>query len=340
MTLRQRIVSVFAVLAAFNLGAWAWALAAFHDRPVLLGIAMVVYGLGLRHAVDADHIAAIDNVTRKLMQDQQRPVGVGFFFALGHSSLVVLATAAVAGLAGALGRFEGWRAAGGLISTTVSALFLFALATMNILIFRTIYRSYRRLRRGEAYVEEDLDLLLGNRGFLSRRLRPLFGLIRRSWHMFPLGFVFGLGFDTATEVAMFGVSAGQVASGVSVTTILVYPALFAGGMSLVDTADGILMLGAYDWAFVRPVRKLYYNMTITLVSVAVALVVGSVEALGLLRSQLGLRGGAWEWVRALADNMNLLGFVVIGLFVFSWLASFAIYRLGNLDAVEAAQPTR
>jgi high-affinity nickel-transport protein len=336
MTLRTRLVVVFGALGVFNLGAWTWALIAFQHRPVLLGVALVIYGLGLRHAIDADHIAAIDNVTRKLMQDDQRPVGVGFFFALGHSSLVVLVTAAVASLATALGHFEGWREIGGLVSTTVSAFFLLAIAVMNIVIFRTIHRSYRRLRRGESYVDEDLDLLLNNRGFLARLLRPLFRLITRSWHMFPLGFLFGLGFDTATEVAMFGVSAAQVAKGVPFAAILVFPALFAAGMSLVDTADGVLMLGAYDWAFVKPMRKLYYNMTITLISVAIALLIGGVEALGLIRSRLDLSGGAWDIVRALADNMNRLGMAVIGLFVVSWLASYAIYKAKNLDAFETA----
>lgn len=334
MSLRRRLTGVFGVLGALNLGAWIWAAVAFHDRPVLLGVALVIYGLGLRHAVDADHIAAIDNVTRKLMQDGQRPVSVGFFFALGHSSLVVLVTAAVAGLTTALGHFQGWREIGGMVSTTVSAFFLLAIAVMNIVIFRTIHRSYRRLRQGEAYVEEDLDILLNNRGFLSRLLRPLFRLITKSWHMFPLGFLFGLGFDTATEVAMFGVSAAQVAKGVPFGAILVFPVLFAAGMSLVDTADGVLMLGAYDWAFVKPMRKLYYNMTITLISVAVAVLIGGVEALGLIRSRLDLTGGAWEIVRALADNMNRLGLCVIGLFVVSWLASFAVYRAKNLDAFE------
>jgi high-affinity nickel-transport protein len=222
------------------------------------------------------------------------------------------------------------------VSTMVSAVFLLAIALMNIVIFRTIHRSYRRLRRGEDYVEEDLDLLLNNRGFLSRLLRPLFRLITRSWHMFPLGFLFGLGFDTATEVAMFGVSAAQVAKGVPFLAIMVFPALFAAGMSLVDTADGVLMLGAYDWAFVKPMRKLYYNMTITLISVAIAILIGGVEALGLVRSRLDLSGGAWEIVRALADNMNRLGMAVIALFVVSWLVSFAIYKAKKLDVFETS----
>jgi high-affinity nickel-transport protein len=335
MTLRHRIKAIFGLLAAINIGAWVWAGVAFRDQPALIGVAFVIYGLGLRHAVDADHIAAIDNVTRKLIQDKQRPVTVGFFFALGHSSLVILATAAVVGLTTALGQFQEWQEIGGAVSTVISSFFLLAIAGMNIVIFRDIHRSYKRLRRGEPYVEEDLDILLSNRGFLARLLRPLFRLITRSWHMFPLGFLFGLGFDTATEVAMFGVSAAQVADGVSVYAIMVFPVLFAAGMSLVDTADGVLMLGAYDWAFVKPVRKLYYNMTITLVSVGIAALIGGIEGLGLLRRRLDLHGGVWELVRVLADNMNTLGFLVIALFVFSWTVSIAIYRYRRLDAVDA-----
>ena len=274
-SLRGKTLALYATLIAANLLAWGWAFAAFHDNAALLAMALLAYGLGLRHAVDADHIAAIDNVTRKLMQDNQRPVGVGFFFAMGHSTLVVLVTAAVAGLASALGRFQGWQEIGGMISTAISAFFLLAIAVMNVAIFLSIHRSYRRLIGGEAYVEEDLDLLLNNRGFLARLLRPLFRLITRSWHMYPLGFLFGLGFDTATEVAVFGVSAAQVAEGVPLIAIMVFPALFAAGMSLIDTVDGVLMLGAYDWAFVRPMRKLYYSMTITLISVCIAVLIGT-----------------------------------------------------------------
>ena len=337
---RARLIGIYGLLAVLNVGAWLWALVAFHDRPALIGIALVVYGLGLRHAVDADHIAAIDNVTRKLMQMKQRPVAVGFFFALGHSTIIVVVAAAVALAVGALGSFQSFQNFGGTISTAVSALFLLAIAAMNIAIFVSVYRSYRRVRAGGVYVEEDLDLLLNNRGFLARIFRPLFRLVTRSWHMFPLGFLFGLGFDTATEVAMFGVSAAQAAKGIPFEAILVFPVLFAAGMSLVDTTDGVMMLGAYDWAFVKPMRKLYYNMTITLVSVAVALVIGGIEALGLISDKLGLAGGFWDGVGALNDNFNNLGFVIIGLFFAAWAISFAIYKAKGLDRVEVVTATR
>ena len=332
--LKARLVTIYAVLAVLNVGAWLWAIIAFHDNPTLLGVSLVIYGLGLRHAVDADHIAAIDNVTRKLMQMKQRPVSVGFFFALGHSTIVVFVAAAVAGAATMIGTFQSFQDVGGTISTSVSALFLLAIAAMNIIIFASIYKSYRRVRAGGTYVEEDLDILLNNRGFLARIFRPLFRLVTRSWHMFPIGFLFGLGFDTATEVAMFGVSAAQAAKGVPFAAIMVFPFLFAAGMSLVDTTDGVMMLGAYDWAFVKPMRKLYYNMTITLVSVIVALLIGGIEALGLIGDQLSLKGGFWDAIGSLNDNFNNLGFIIIGVFLAAWVLSYLIYKAKKLDDVE------
>jgi len=338
--LKARLTTIYAVLAVLNLGSWLWAFAAFWDRPTLLGVALVIYGLGLRHAVDADHIAAIDNVTRKLMQMKQRPVSVGFFFAMGHSTVVIIAAAAVATAATLLGSFGAFQSVSGIIGTAVSSLFLLAIAAMNIAIFLSIYKSYRRVRAGGAYVEEDLDLLLNNRGFLARIFRPLFKLVTKSWHMFPLGFLFGLGFDTATEVAMFGVAAAQAAKGVPFEAIMVFPVLFAAGMSLIDTTDGVMMLGAYDWAFVKPMRKLYYNMSITLVSVVVAILIGGIEALGLTSDQLDLKGGFWNVIGALNDNFNNLGFVIIGLFLAAWALSYVIYKAKKLDTVEVQSSSR
>lgn len=336
--LKGRLITIYAILAVLNVGAWLWAFIAFHNSPTMLGIALVVYGLGLRHAVDADHIAAIDNVTRKLMQDRQRPVSVGFFFALGHSTIVVIVAAAVAGAATLLGSFQSFQDIGGTISTSVSALFLLVIAVMNIMIFASIYKSYRRVRAGGAYVEEDLDILLNNRGFLARIFRPVFRLVSRSWHMFPVGFLFGLGFDTATEVATFGVTAAQAAKGVPFEAIMVFPVLFAAGMSLVDTTDGVMMLGAYDWAFVKPMRKLYYNMTITLVSVIVAVLIGGIEALGLISDKLGLTGTFWDAIGTLNDNFNNLGFVIIGVFVAAWVISYVIYKAKRLDDFDVNGP--
>jgi nickel/cobalt transporter (NiCoT) family protein len=327
---RRRLVVVYAGLAVANLGAWAWAFVAFQGRPALLGIALMVYGLGLRHAVDADHIAAIDNVTRKLMQQGQRPVAVCFFFAIGHSLVVTLVAAAVSGAAHLLARFDAFRALGGFIGAGVSALFLLAIAAVNLVIFVSIWRAWRRVRAGGAYVEADADALLGGRGLLSRLFRPLFRLVDRSWHMLLLGFLFGLGFDTASEVAMCGVSATQLAHGLSFGAILAFPALFAAGMSLIDTTDGVMMLGAYEWAFVRPLRKLTYNMIITAASAVVALVIGGLEVLGLAGELAHADGGAWPAIAALNGHLGELGFAIIALFALAWGVSVLVYRLSGL----------
>jgi high-affinity nickel-transport protein len=332
---RARVIGIYGVLLLFNLAAWLWALVAFHRYPVLLGTAFLAYSFGLRHAVDADHIAAIDNVTRKLMQEGKRPVAVGFMFSLGHSTIVVIGSIAIAATALALHhRIDSVRDIGGLIGTLVSTFFLFAIAIVNIIVLQSIYRAFLRVRRGEPYVEEDFDLLLGNRGFLSRLFRPMFRIIRTSWHMYPLGLLFGLGFDTATEIGLLGISAAEASKGLSLWSILVFPALFAAGMSLIDTTDNILMLGAYGWAFVKPVRKLYYNMTITFVSVVVALAVGGIEALGLLAGRFHLKGTFWEFIARLNDNFGILGYLIIGLFILSWIASIAIYKWRRFDHLE------
>ncbi len=332
---KARLGGIYALLAVMNVGAWLWAFVAFLDKPALLGMALLVYGLGLRHAVDADHIAAIDNVTRKLMQMHQRPVSVGFFFAFGHSAIIVMVAGTVAVAATLLDRFQTFKDVGGTISTIISAVFLLSIAAMNIFIFASIYRTYRRARATGHYVEEDLDILLNGRGFLARLLRPVFKLVTRPWHMLLLGFLFGLGFDTATEVAMFGVSVQQASQGVPLISVLVFSALFAAGMSLVDTTDGVMMLGAYEWASVKPVRKLYYNMMITLVSIVVAVFVGGVEALGLASDQLSLQGKFWDVIGILHDNFNTLGFAIVGIFAVAWAVSYALYRFRRLDRMEA-----
>jgi nickel/cobalt transporter (NiCoT) family protein len=334
-SLRAPLVGIYSLLIAANLAAWAWALVVFRQQPILLGTALLAYGFGLRHAVDADHIATIDNVTRKLMQERKRPVSVGFFFALGHSTVVILATAGLAATATVLSsHLERFKSIGAIVGTLVSALFLFVIATVNLLILRSVWRTYRHVRNGGRYVDEDFDMLLNNRGLLARLFRPAFRLVTSSWHMFPLGFLFGLGFDTATEVGLLGLSATQAAKGVSIWSIMVFPALFAAGMSLVDTTDGVLMLSAYDWAFVKPIRKLYYNLTITLVAVVVAFLIGGIEALGLVGDQLSLSGWFWDGIGALNDNFNNLGFLIIGVFIAAWVGSVIIYRYNGLDDVE------
>src|SRR6202042_3613761 len=212
--------------------------------------------------------------------------------------------------------------------------FLFAIATVNLIVLRSIYRAFVRVRRGEPYVEEDFNMLLAGRGLLSRMFRPMFRLISRSWHMYPLGVLFGLGFDTATEIGLLGISAAEAAKGLSFWAILVFPVLFAAGMSLIDTTDNILMLGAYGWAFVKPIRKLYYNLTITSVSVVVAFAVGGIEALGLLAGRFHLKGSFWDAVSRLNENFGTLGYFIVGLFAVSWIVSVAFYKWRRFDDLE------
>lgn len=331
----SRIIGIYILLLIINLGAWLWASIAFRHLPVLLGTAFLAYSFGLRHAVDADHIAAIDNVTRKLMQEDKRPVAVGFLFSLGHSTIVLIGAAAIAGTTMVLQqRTDALRNIGSVVGTLVSAFFLFAIALVNLAVFRSVYHTFVKVRRGEPYVEEDFHLLLAGRGFLSRFFRPIFGMITRSWHMYPLGVLFGLGFDTATEIGLLGISAAEAANGLSFWSILVFPTLFAAGMLLIDTTDNILMLNAYGWAFVKPIRKIYYNMTITCVSVIVALVVGGIETLGLMAGQFQFKGSFWNAVDKLNDNFGALGYFIIGLFATTWIISIAVYKWRRFDDLE------
>ncbi|MGC2619517.1 MAG: HoxN/HupN/NixA family nickel/cobalt transporter [Acidobacteriaceae bacterium] len=333
--IRGKVAGIYALLIFFNAGAWLWAVVAFHRFPVLLGTAFLAYSFGLRHAVDADHIAAIDNVTRKLMQEGKRPVAVGLMFSLGHSTIVVVGSLLIAATAlGLQHRLDRFRSIGVVIGTLVSALFLLAIAIVNLIVLRSVYRTFTRVRRGEPYVDEDFDILLASRGFLARIFRPVFAMVRRSWHMYPLGVLFGLGFDTATEIGLLGISAAEASRGLPILSILVFPVLFAAGMSLIDTTDNILMLGAYGWAYIKPIRKLYYNLTITSVSVVVAFVVGGIEALGLLVGQLHLQGAFWGLIGRLNDNFGVLGYCIVALFALSWIVSIAIYKIRRFEDLE------
>jgi nickel/cobalt transporter (NiCoT) family protein len=338
---RGKVLGIYSILLVFNGAAWLWAIVALRHFPVLLGTAFLAYSFGLRHAVDADHIAAIDNVTRKLMQEGKRPVAVGFLFSLGHSTIVLLGSVAIAWTTLALQhRMDAVREIGGVVGTLVSTFFLFGIAAMNLVVLQSIWRTFVKVRAGEPYVEEDLDLLLGNRGLLARLFRPMFQMITRSWHMYPLGVLFGLGFDTATEIGVLGISAAEASKGLSMWSILIFPTLFAAGMSLVDTTDNILMLGAYGWAFVKPIRKLYYNLTITSVSVAVALAVGGIEALGLMVGRFHWKGSFWDAVIQLNENFGTLGYFIVGLFVLSWVISVAFYKWRRFDDLELIQPSK
>ena len=326
---------MYLLLGAANVGLWVLALATFRHYPVLLGTSFLAYSFGLRHAVDADHIAAIDNVTRKLMQQGQQPVGVGFFFSLGHSTIVFALSALVAATAIEVkSRFGAFENFGNIAGTLISAFFLLALAVMNILVLIAIVRTFQRVKAGGVYIDEDLNLLLGRRGFFGRLFRGLFRLVSHSWQMYPVGVLFGLGFDTATEVGLLGISAAEASKGLPIWSIMVFPALFAAGMALVDSTDSILMLGAYGWAFAKPLRKIYYNITITTVSVLVALIVGGLETLGLIQGEFGLSGSFWEPIRSLNDNFGMLGYVIIGIFVASWILSVLLYKVRRYDEIE------
>ena len=329
---RAKIVALYAFLLTASAAIWTWALIALADRPTLLGTAFLAYVLGLRHAVDADHIATIDNVVRKLMQEGKRPYAVGLFFSLGHSLSIAVAVAAIAGAAFALqGRFAEFKSIGSVIGTGASAFFLLAIAVINLVILRGVWQSFRKARRGEPVADQELNALLAGRGLLARIFRPLFRMVSRSWQMFPVGFLFGLGFDTATEISLFAVAASQASGGMTIGTIMIFPALFTAGMTLIDTTDSVLMVGAYGWAFLNPIRKIWYNLTITAVSVLVALLIGGIEALGLIADKLGLEGRFWSMIGGLNGGLANFGYLVVGIFIVSWAVSYLLYRWQGLD---------
>lgn len=322
---RKKALAMYALLLVANGAFWILALIVFAPaHSLLLGTALLAYGFGLRHAVDADHICAIDNVTRKLMQDGNKPVAVGFFFSLGHSTIVVaLAILIVLAAAAVKQNLPNLEGVGGVVGTSVSATFLFFIAAINAFVLADIVRAFREAREGGNFCDSSLNDSLERRGLLGRFFKPLLRLVSKSWHMYPIGLLFGLGFDTATEVGLLSIAAIEAGKGLPMWAILIFPALFTAGMSLIDTTDGILMLGAYGWAFVDPVRKLFYNLTITSASVLVALVVGGLEVAGIF-------GGGVQ--------VGWLGFAIIGLFVLSWCVSVAVYRIarsGERDDVVA-----
>jgi nickel/cobalt transporter (NiCoT) family protein len=298
-----------------------------------LGIGITAYTLGLRHAFDADHISAIDNTTRKLMGEGQRPLSVGFFFSLGHSSVVfalgVLVTLGVRGLSGAVADDGSTlHAATGLVGPVISGTFLVLIGMLNLVILLGVVGIFRRMRHGDVD-EAELEEQLVARGVLSRVYGRATRAVTKPWHMYPLGCLFGLGFDTATEVALLVLAGGAAAGGLPFYAIVCLPILFAAGMSLLDTIDGAFMRFAYGWAFARPVRKLFYNMTITGLSVAVALLVGTIELLSVLAERLDLTGGVWSFAAGL--DLNVVGYAIVALFVLTWMIALAAWRLLRLE---------
>jgi nickel/cobalt transporter (NiCoT) family protein len=298
-----------------------------------VGIGITAYTLGLRHAFDADHIGAIDNTTRKLMADGRRPLSVGFFFSLGHSTVVfALAlgfTLGIRGLSGAVSDDRSWlHSATGLIGPTVSGTFLWIIGVLNLCVLMSVLGVFRRLRQGE-FDEAELEAQLSQRGFLTRFYKRATGAVRRPWQMYPVGMLFGLGFDTATEIALLATAGAAAAKGLPIYAILCLPVLFAAGMSLLDAIDGAFMTFAYGWAFAKPVRKVFYNLTITWLSVVVALGIGTIELLSVLADRLSLAGQPWAFVAGL--DLNDVGYAIVAMFVLTWIVAAAVWRLGRIE---------
>lgn len=299
---------------------------------VLAGLGLLSYTFGLRHGVDADHIAAIDNTTRKLMQEDKRPLTVGLWFSLGHSTIVVaLIFGLVITLRAVSSNIPALRSTGLIIGLLVSGVFLVLIGLINVVITLGIYAIFKEVRQGhETMNREELEDMLNKRGFMNRFLRPLFKIVREPWQIYPIGVLFGLGFDTATEVALIALSVGLgTSSSVPLWMILVLPLMFTCGMVLVDTTDGITMRAAYGWAFLNPVRKIYYNLTVTIVSVLVAFGIGGVELLGVAAMQLGLSGPFWDL--AVHLDFETLGIGIIALFLVSWVSSVAYWKYKGYD---------
>ena len=336
----QRLAAMVGAIVVLHLIGWG-ALATFvaphhyslGDTTLGLGVGLTAYTLGLRHAFDADHISAIDNTTRKLIADGQRPLSVGFYFSLGHSTVVFgLSLLLSLGVKAAIGLLKDDSSAlhhyTGLIGTTVSGVFLLLIAIINSIVLDGILKIFRQMRSGQ-FDHAELEEQLNKRGFINRLFGGLTKSIRKPWQMYPVGVLFGLGFDTATEVALLVLAATSAAAGLPWYSILCLPVLFAAGMSLLDTADGTFMNFVYGWAFLKPVRRVYYNITITGLSIAVALIVGSIELLGLMAQQFNWTGGVWDWINGL--DLNLLGFIIVGLFVATWLVSLLVWRYAKIE---------
>lgn len=331
---RLRLAGFFGGVGVLHIAGWGLLIAyGLHD-PALLALGGLAYTFGLRHAFDADHISAIDNTTRKLLQERKQPVGVGFFFSLGHSTVVLLIAAAL-GLAakwiveGVVSDGGELRSIGGAVGTLVSGTFLVLIGILNLVILLDIIRVYRRMRGGE-FDRQGLEHELMSGGLMTRLFGRLFRVVTHSWQMYPIGFLFGLGFDTASEVALLAISAGAAAKGIPFLAVLALPLIFAAGMSLMDTADGAFMSKAYSWAFASPIRKVFYNLTVTSLSVFVALFVGVVELAQILIRILGLHGGAFDAIAGF-DFIGVAGFVIVAAFVIAWAGAFTIYKVRRID---------
>lgn len=338
-SIKLRLVVLFGLIGIMHLIGWGSLILILAPRyPELLGLGVLAYTFGLRHAFDADHIAAIDNTVRKLLQEGKKQVGVGFFFSLGHSTVVTLAALLLAIATRTMqAHFPVLQEIGGVIGTTVSGSFLYLIGILNLIVLIDILRIFLRMRTGR-YDEERLEQQLASRGFMNRFVGRFFRLIKSSWQMYPLGILFGLGFDTASQVGLLAISAGAGSREIPVLGIMVLPLLFASGMSLMDTADGAFMAMAYGWAFSNPIRKIYYNITVTGLSVAVALFIGTVELLQVATPSFGLKGGVWTFVQEL--DFGSLGYIVVGMFVAAWAISYLVWRIGRIEEVWSVAQVR
>ena len=331
---KGRLGAVFGAVGALHVAGWGLLLLYGASHPGFLALGGLAYTFGLRHAFDADHISAIDNTTRKLLQAGRQPVGVGFFFSLGHSTVVFLIAVAL-GLAvkwivqGVVSDGGELRTVGGLVGTSVSGLFLVLIGVLNLVILVDIVRVYRKMQRGE-FDRDGLEHELISGGVMTRLFGRIFRVIQHSWQMYPVGFLFGLGFDTASEVALLAISAGAAAQGVPFAAVVSLPLIFAAGMSLMDTMDGAFMSKAYSWAFASPIRKVFYNLTVTSLSVFVALFVGVVELAQVTINALSLRGPVFSGIASL-DLVGKLGYVIVAAFVLTWVAAFVIYKVRRID---------
>jgi nickel/cobalt transporter (NiCoT) family protein len=328
-----KIAIIFAILITVTAVGFSAAFVIGKIAVVLGGLGIVAYVFGLRHGVDADHIAAIDNTTRKLMQEGKRPISVGTWFSLGHSTVVVaLIIGLIAATRAVTASLPVLQSAGAVIGTLVSGSFLWVIGFINAVIVIGLYKLFQTLKQGKINPDE-LEDMLQNRGFMNRFFRPLFKLISKPWHIYPVGVLFGLGFDTASEIALIAISVGiGVSTGIPLYYVLILPLLFTCGMVTVDTADGVAMRVAYGWAFLNPIRKIYYNLTVTVISVLVAWAIGTLELLQVLSNELNLSGIFWGWVNAL--NFEMVGFGIIGIFIVSWLISFGYWRHKEYDKLE------
>jgi high-affinity nickel-transport protein len=327
---RLRLAGFGAAVAALHAVGWGLFLVYARSCPALAGLGTLAYTFGLRHAFDADHIAAIDNTTRRLLRDGRRPLGVGFFFSLGHSTVVLGLVACLTLAARTVGpALPGFEHYGGYVGAGVSGTFLWLIGVLNLFVLLDVVRIFGRMRTG-AYDRERLEQRLAERGLMSRFfLAGLAGSIRSSWNMYPTGLLFGLGFDTATEVGLLAISAGVATGAAPVPAVLSLPILFAAGMSLLDTADGAFMSTAYDWAFASPVRRVYYNITVTSLTVTVALAIGTVELLQLVAARFALDSGFWGWLNAL--DFEKLGYGIAMLFVLVWAASVVVWKSRRIE---------